>query len=416
MATTQVIFGRAAALSGTGTLYQNLPGCGGYIWSGTQANRTSVMFVAGTIRNLMIQVNVAPGVGNSWAFTLQKNGSDTSVTLTISGTDTFATDNSNSASFSATDTWVLKAVSSGTPTGSGPVSWVMEFEPTTDDQQIYGGYAADAGTTLNVARYTALLYPYSSDGWSGTAASHIQNIVGVGGTVNGYAIFSQFNAGAGTDWTFAIYKNGTKQDGSGGTVDTRLVFAGSGSPLGAAYSLSTTFSLSVSPSDVVYLEGTLTAGSAPFGIPIRPAITVRFTATTTGAFNIGGGNASLGGAYQTLASFEASVGTETDVRARIGPTGFSLTTIYALVGSAAGGGNSRTFTVRRNATGTSLALTMTGTTGNATATEAFVEGDYASLGYSTTGSPPGTYGSWAFGVNTVVGPGARARTFAWGFA
>lgn len=52
------------------------------------------------IRSLHINVHTAPGVGASWTATLRKNGADTALTCTISGADTFASD----------DTHVVKVV------------------------------------------------------------------------------------------------------------------------------------------------------------------------------------------------------------------------------------------------------------------------------------------------------------------
>ena len=67
------------------------------------------------VRNLYVQVSVAPGVGKSWVFTVMKNGSPTSVTVTIAGTDKTGTDLTNEVAFSNDDYMSLRAEPSGTP-------------------------------------------------------------------------------------------------------------------------------------------------------------------------------------------------------------------------------------------------------------------------------------------------------------
>lgn len=69
-----------------------------------------------TIKNLYIGLSAAPGSGENFTYTVQKNGSDTSVTATISNTDTTGSDTSNSAAFAAGDYVSVKLVRSGSAT------------------------------------------------------------------------------------------------------------------------------------------------------------------------------------------------------------------------------------------------------------------------------------------------------------
>ena len=71
-------------------------------------------------------MSTPPLLLTSWTFTVRKNAVDTAVTCTISGSDTYCTDTTNSAAFSATDLLSLSVVPSGVPVGAA-VGWVANF-------------------------------------------------------------------------------------------------------------------------------------------------------------------------------------------------------------------------------------------------------------------------------------------------
>ena len=84
------------------------------VWNPKEANREQIVPTGGTFKNLRIRLTSAPGAGNSWTFTFRKNRADTSLTVTISGTDKEGSDISNTVSVVAGDQVSLKCV----PTGS----------------------------------------------------------------------------------------------------------------------------------------------------------------------------------------------------------------------------------------------------------------------------------------------------------
>lgn len=87
------------------------------------------MSPTGTFDSLYASVNTAPGVGNSWIFTFQTNGSASSITCTISGTSNTCNDVTHSSSTIRGDTVNVKIVPSGTP-ASTTLSVGMRFIPT----------------------------------------------------------------------------------------------------------------------------------------------------------------------------------------------------------------------------------------------------------------------------------------------
>lgn len=106
--------GHGGAISSGQTVY-----LGGNTFNATEATAgPSPLPVAMTVSQLRVVGSVAPGSGQSFVFTVRKNGSDTAQTATIADTDTAAADTSNSVSFAAGDRISIKVVASGSAAGS----------------------------------------------------------------------------------------------------------------------------------------------------------------------------------------------------------------------------------------------------------------------------------------------------------
>lgn len=104
-------------------------------WNATEINRSQVFPTGGTLSNLYVLLSTAPTAGKSYAFLLQKNGADSTITCTVSDTGTACSDLSNSVAFVAGDTVSMKSTPSGTPTASR-ASFSMKFAPTTDGEAV----------------------------------------------------------------------------------------------------------------------------------------------------------------------------------------------------------------------------------------------------------------------------------------
>jgi len=73
---------------------------------------------SGTISNFDARTSATPGAGNTWAFTLRKNGASTAITCSITGASTQCADSSNSVSFAAGDLLTIQIVPTSGPTAS----------------------------------------------------------------------------------------------------------------------------------------------------------------------------------------------------------------------------------------------------------------------------------------------------------
>lgn len=119
-ATTQLLWGISGAFVGA-TTYYAVPGI-------AALNTTEYRFVVphgATVKNLYARVGTAPGAGQGVAITVRKNGSDQTLTCTITDTNTSANDTTHSFSVAAGDDISIKAVTTATGT---PVDMTIGLE------------------------------------------------------------------------------------------------------------------------------------------------------------------------------------------------------------------------------------------------------------------------------------------------
>ncbi len=99
--------------------------------NGNENSVQNIMPTAGTIKNLWAFIEAAPGVGSSWTFTIRKNGVDTAVACTVTGTGAAnqkCSDTTHSVVFAAGDLISVRESSTGAPaTGAG--QWTAVFAP-----------------------------------------------------------------------------------------------------------------------------------------------------------------------------------------------------------------------------------------------------------------------------------------------
>jgi hypothetical protein len=95
----------------------------------TESECATVLAVGGTVSNLYVKSNLAPGLGDTWTFTIFKNGvADTSVQCTISGAlATTCNDLTGSITFAAGDTISIRALGAGSPVGNAEASWSVRY-------------------------------------------------------------------------------------------------------------------------------------------------------------------------------------------------------------------------------------------------------------------------------------------------
>lgn len=93
----------------------------------------AIFAAAGTIKNLYVLLNGAPGAGTSYDITFYKNGAPQTVTVNIAELATTGSDVANSFSVAEGDRVTIEVKPNGTPTARIP-KWGFEFDPTIDGE------------------------------------------------------------------------------------------------------------------------------------------------------------------------------------------------------------------------------------------------------------------------------------------
>ena len=88
------------------------------------------MPAGGTVQELHATVFPAPGAGNSFTFTIRKNGGSTSVACTVSGTATSCADSNNAVGFSTSDLISVQVVQTAGVAANGDYGWTSQFVPS----------------------------------------------------------------------------------------------------------------------------------------------------------------------------------------------------------------------------------------------------------------------------------------------
>ena len=390
------------------TYYWNvLAGCS-VSGSAAAGNLESIVAAPGTFRNLVVALTTAPGSGKSYTLTIQRNDGggwvDTGLTVTIADAATSASVTGVDEAFAAGDRIRMKQTSVGTPTDSGFWRGSLEFESDETGVSIYGGnlgWQTGGGTT----RYEGVFRIAGQD--AAASSTGVRNVAAAAGTITAlYAFTDAATIGATYGVTLYINKNGTRQDGTGGTVDTALNLLNKASGV-----YSTTFSLSVAAGDVLYLESVAGADGGWF---IFRDVGVKFVATTDGQSQMAAQFASCDNSrtntdyWPVPCHLSTTNGGATESNLHIscvpGPTGFALRDPQFLLNVAPGSGDSATYTLRKNGADTGLIVTVSGTatTGSTTGSVSFVDGDTFSMQRIGSGTPDGGAFTWTY----IQGPGA----------
>lgn len=351
----------------------------GYDWLST-APAGVPWQVAGTLRNVTFSHASAPGSGKSFTYTLVKNGSDTALVVTVADLATSGSNLSTSIPVASGDVIYWKRVPAGTPTVSA-VKASAEFLATTANESGYGGlHALSASQTVRNA-------VFNQGQWgTGTGGVNTFEIVAAAGNLTALSYKLSVAPGSGKSFVLSLYKNGTKQDGSGGTPDTRVTIAD------AATTGAWSGTVTLAAGDYVYLE------AVPSGTPAAPQIGtgVKFVATTDGESQGGGwvlfNLPTTGGPYYATPNQYSEIwdATEANVTAtKGGATSVVIRGLRVRLGGTVSTGP-LTFALRQN--GNSTALTAALTSGQQTGSDVansvtLSPADVWSLEYSQAGSP-----------------------------
>jgi hypothetical protein len=358
----------------------------------TEADIEAPWMVAGTFRNLIVTTPTDPGGTARWDFTLRLNNSNTALTAAIVAGTTTGRDIANDVAVAVGDVLTMQCVPTNTPNVAGTTGeWQLsiEFEGDNPAESGYSGCAQPLNSTTTLRN--GVFAPY---GWNATAAL-VQNVVAAAGSLTAARIRLTGSPGAGNSYVFNLYKNGVKQDGTGGTVDTTITIAD------AATSGDWSGTLTLAAGDTVYWE--CVPNSSP---TLRSAaMGVRFLATTDGQANFCGVNTSTINAtnntYSSIMSRDDDWDTsEGSNEMRGGVTSFGLSGLRVLLNGDPSPG-SYNFSVRRNTSSPAGTPSATVTAGNTSASDltnaiTIADGDLFTIRADPDSSPTARQAAWAF--------------------
>lgn len=311
-------------------------------WYSTHDEAANVIPIAGTLKQLRVEMSTAPGVGNAHAYTIYKNGVATAATCTISGSSTQCSDLSNTVSIAAGDTLSIESVPSGSPVSSGFFRMAWIFEGGSQESIVIGG------TRSNLLVNTATRFGQVQGTTSLTATeSQREAPAPTGGTFSDLRVIVGSAPGAGTSYTFTLRKNG---------ADTAVTCAIADSATNCS---DTANSVAVVAGDLLSLEitpsGAAATPTARWGFKWAPTTDGEsiFLTASAGTMNTGGGNRYVppGGTSETWQSTE---GNAIHIAQPV-----TLRSMYvAINGAASGTSGSYTFASRVNTADGNLSVVI----------------------------------------------------------
>ena len=156
-----------------GTRYGTIHGQQGTLTPGVAA--TSIIPTPGTIKNMYVAMDVAPGVGKNYKYTLYKDSGSgfaaTSLVVTITDPATTGNDTTHEVTFNAGDLAYIECLPSAAFAGGAVASIGMTFVPDTDGESLIVG--ASANVLSNVATEFSDLMQ-APDVWGEIELEHIQ--------------------------------------------------------------------------------------------------------------------------------------------------------------------------------------------------------------------------------------------------
>jgi len=350
----------------------------------------------GTARNLKVRA-IANGMagGTEWTIYIRKNGSNTALKCAVTSATgtTEVLDASNEIAFAEDDEILINIVNTvGFPTD---VTFLYSYEyETTGNVSIYGfGHNATQPSNSGV-KYCGVFS--AGPDWNDFPQI---DIVAVPGNIIGMNARLSATPGAGKSRELAVMLNGTKQDGTGGTVDTVLLISD------AETFEKKSFSRSTSTANRLAIKHT------PSGTPTAANVigAVTFEATEANRWNLAGhcvsspSNVATNYVYPVSDCYtEAWSGTESAFELEAPITSMALSGLMvAALTTAPGSGNSFDYTLRKEGADTAQTVQMAGaatiTSASAGADVVFTSSESMALQAVPTSTPvqPGGL-AWVF--------------------
>lgn len=361
-ASEQVISGNAAnELNSTTTEYMGIFATRGDIWTSTEIDNSTLVSSPGVFKDFLMQLNASPGAGNSYTFTLYKNGSPTALTCTISESDIECQDTTNEITLAQGDLISIESVPTSSPSARD-ARWSFIFEPTVAGESFYGGHpggnAIGAGQTRYIQTFSHISTSVSTNS-SGM-------VVPTEGVIQDFCISPVIVPGVGNTLTATL-----RQRTLAGTwSDTSLTCTVSDTETECC---DTTNTVSIGASQVGYAFAAKVVSSGAATTHLRAAVS--FAATDTDEFffpMVAGASTSATyyegfGANQSWTS-EANVNSITNYS--------NIKNMFVAVNNDPSPGN-YVFTLRSDGADTAMSLTMSAGETYDSITNSFVEGKFS---------------------------------------
>ena len=333
----------------TGTSYAALTGTTGSDFSGSEVYWQSVVPIAGTFSNLSVEVQSAPGAGNSVAFTVRKNNTDTSSTCTIADANTSCQDATGSFTVVAGDAVNLKAVTAGSPGGKRPYTSIKFVGSNAGESFVLAASDTDSSGS-NLTTY-ANLYGARQNTGGNLVTSTVQTLQPTPGTYSGmYVRLSDSSdpPGTGNTHVFTLQVNNVDQFSCGMSNSQRTCS-------------NTTGTVAVVAGDKVNWK--VTGVSSParsfYGIGLRFVPTTDGESVVFGSTNSNSGNGKF---WQTLGGSVFAYNWQTDgAAASAGSASTTYKNMYINLTTAPGGSATRTFNFANDDATSTLGCVITGT-------------------------------------------------------
>lgn len=354
-----------------------------YLGEATGCCASNYVLTNGSYANLKVFVTVAPGGVASKQYSVRINGTNSSLTCTITGAATSCSDTTHSASITSGDLVNLRTDPSGSPS-NGDTKFSVEFTPTTSGTNIGGVFIISSPNNST----TSCSSIFSRKNWTTTCPGSMPVPMSISGTITSLKILQASNSGtggSGKKFVYNLVKNGTVQDGTGGTVDTTITI------LDANNTSTGSFSLAFVPGDLIYLQAVPTSTPASGGTQ-----TYAYTYTSSTSQLCFASDTTVSGSTQYSLFFGAPDisswnGTEANRQFIGSVTTKTYTGLYLWISGLPGAGKTYTLDMRNGSaspSGTpSVTITNASQSSNANGTFTLANGDLWDIRSVPSGSP-----------------------------
>jgi hypothetical protein len=363
---SKIISGVSNPISASAINYAPLIKCS-TAWNAAETNQFQVIPISGVLQNLRVVLSAAPGASASRTFTIRKNGVDTGLTLTFSGSQTSATIR-NPVPVVAGDLVSISATPTNSPVQAA-VTWSIDFKGSTPNQSVLIGNSSIVSASIAYC-------PVQGQLLAGTSSPANETLISTNGVISNLVV--TLASGATASRTFTLRKNG---------VDTGLAVTFGIGDTTASNNVNT---VSVVPGDriVLALSGTLQTHAGIF-------TGLAFTATTDGEGVLSCGSANSPSTtvtnYATVGGVAGNSWDATEANVQQVTNDVLIRRFDVRLTTAPGAGNSWTFNVRLNGApcGLQVVISGTNTTGSAVLDVAVAAGSLLAIEAVPAAGPTG---------------------------